>query len=111
VSQCGHRIWLDTRIGALCCNNHARHSGRASRASPGEQEPESSNQRHLCIHVGRRLLGPGSRSPGRDDTPRPTQIFSTSHHHDRNGIDPLIGSATAVLVIWLRFAASGWLAS
>jgi hypothetical protein len=52
---------------------------------------------------------PGSL--GRDDTPRSTQIFSTSHHHDRNGIDPLIGSATAVLVIWLRLAASGWPAS
>ena len=50
-------------------------------------------------------------SLGLDDTPRPTQIFSTSHHHERNGMDPLIGSATAVLMIRLRLAASGWVPS
>jgi hypothetical protein len=42
----------------------ARHSGRASRVSPGEREPESSNQSGSYIHAGRGLLGPGSREPG-----------------------------------------------
>jgi hypothetical protein len=32
--------------------------------SPGEREPESSNQSGSCIHAGRGLLGPGSREPG-----------------------------------------------
>src|SRR5262249_50191576 len=41
------------------------HSGRASRASPGEGEPESSNRRPSCTPGGPRLLGPASRSPGR----------------------------------------------
>jgi len=39
------------------CNINGRHSGRASWASPGEREPESSNRRHSSIHVGRGLLG------------------------------------------------------
>src|ERR1700730_9400658 len=52
-----------------------RHSGRASRASTGEREPESSNQSGSRIHAGRELLGPGRASPvepgslGRDDSP------------------------------------------
>jgi hypothetical protein len=48
----------------LSANIFACHSGRASRASPGEGEPESSNQSGLGIYAGRRLLGPGSREPG-----------------------------------------------
>jgi hypothetical protein len=47
-----------------CCNIRPCHSGQASRASPGEREPESSKQNGSCIHVGRGLLGPGSREPG-----------------------------------------------
>jgi hypothetical protein len=42
----------------------ALHSGRASWVSPGEREPESSNQSGSYIHAGRGLLGPGSREPG-----------------------------------------------
>ena len=48
-----------TRQTILAC-----HSGRASRAWPGEGEPESSNQSGSCIHAGRGLLGPYSREPG-----------------------------------------------
>src|ERR1700738_3193799 len=48
----------------LPANIFACHSGRASRASPGEGEPEYSNQSGLGIYAGRRLLGPGSREPG-----------------------------------------------
>ena len=48
----------------LSANIFACHSGRASRASPGEGEPESSSQNCSCIHAGHGLLDPGSREPG-----------------------------------------------
>ena len=80
-------------------------------ANPGACPGESRNPVINAVRAFTSAVVYWVPARGRDDTPRPTQIFSTSHHHDRNGMDPLIGSATAVLVIWLRSAASGWLAS
>jgi hypothetical protein len=46
----------DDRAAAPCRSIRTCHSGRASRASPGEREPESSKQSGSCIHADRGLL-------------------------------------------------------
>ncbi len=64
VGSASFAFGSDDRTAVPSHNIPACHSGRASRALPGERELESSNQSGTCIHAGRGLLGPGSHDPG-----------------------------------------------
>jgi hypothetical protein len=90
-------------MSAVLYDTVVRHSGRASRASPGVREPESSNQSHRFIHVGRGLLGPGSPSPGGAGLAWPGRQFICDSPTDVPAL-PLAGRHAVVLAALLAMS-------